>query len=69
MTFIDKGLEVVNCVVDGDNAVVNFDVRWDGLMAATLKVQTFTGVARIKLKRSPYEGWDIVQAIVPGWNA
>lgn len=68
MTFIDRDLEVVNCVVDGDHAVVDFNVRWDGLMAESLARKTFSGLARINLKRSPYEGWDIVQAAVPGWN-
>ncbi|HCV42574.1 MAG TPA: hypothetical protein DGH68_03750 [Bacteroidetes bacterium] len=68
MTFIHKRLDVVNCSIDMDCAVVHLDVRWDGLMADTLTRRTFSGIARIKLKRNPYEGWDVVQATVPGWN-
>jgi hypothetical protein len=68
MTFIDKSFEVIDCSVESDYASVHLDVRWDGLMANTLERRTFSGIARIKLKRSPYEGWDVVQATVPGWN-
>jgi hypothetical protein len=69
MTFIDKGVEPIDCVVDGDYATVRFSVRWAGLMAETLTKTTFSGVACVRMKRSPYQGWDVVQAIVPGWNA
>jgi len=67
MTFIDKNVEPIDCIVEGDYAMVRFNVRWDGL--DTLSRRKFSGIARIKMKRSPYEGWDVVQAVVPGWNA
>lgn len=69
VTFIDKRIAVVDCVVSRNYAQVQLEVRWDGLMAETLTRKTFMGIAQIKLKRSSYEGWDVVQAIVPGWNA
>jgi len=69
MTFIDKGIEPIDCVIDGDYATVRFSVRWAGLMAETFTKTTFSGVARIKMKRTPYQSWDVVQASVPGWNA
>jgi hypothetical protein len=69
MTFIEKGIEPIDCVVDGDYATVRFSVRWAGLMAETLTKTTFSGVACIKMRRSPYQGWDVIQAVVPGWNA
>jgi hypothetical protein len=69
MTFIDKGVEPIDCVMNGEYATVRFSVRWAGLMAETLTKTTFSGVACIRMKRSPYQGWDVVQAIVPGWNA
>lgn len=69
MTFIEKSAEDIDCRVDGDYATVRFEVSWDGLMAESLKRETFSGVASVRMKRSPYTGWDVVQAIVPGWNA
>lgn len=69
MTFIEKDIEIAGCEVEGDYATVSLSVAWDGLMADTLTRRTFSGIARLKLKRSPYGGWDVVQAIVPGWNA
>jgi len=69
VTFIEKGIEPIDCVIDGDYATVRFSVRWAGLMAETLAKATFSGVACIRMKRSPYQGWDVVQAIVPGWNS
>jgi hypothetical protein len=69
MTFIEKGIESIDCVIDGDYATVRFSVRWTGLMAGTLTKKTFSGTACLKMKRSTYAGWDVVQAIVPGWNA
>ena len=69
MTFLEKHIEEADCSVDGDFATVTFDVTWDGLMAASLQRETFSGVATLRMKRSPYTGWDVVQAIVPGWNA
>lgn len=69
MTFVEKVIEPIDCAVDGDYAAVRFSVRWAGLMADTLTKTTFSGVASIKMKRSLYQGWDVVQAVVPGWNA
>lgn len=69
MTFVEKGIELIDSVSEGDIAAIRFSVRWTGLMADSFERKTFTGIARIKMKRSPYEGWDVVQAIVPGWNA
>jgi hypothetical protein len=69
VTFVEKGIEPIDCVVNGDCACVRLSVRWAGLMSETLTKETFSGVAYIKMKRSPYQGWDVVQAIVPGWNS
>ena len=69
MTFVEKGVELIDSEVEGEYATVRFSIRWTGLMADSFESKTFSGVARIKMKRSPYEGWDVVQAIVPGWNA
>lgn len=69
MTFLEKHFTATDCTVDGDYATVTFEVSWDGLMAASLQRETFSGIATLRMKRSPYTGWDVVQAIVPGWNA
>ncbi len=68
MTFVEKKVEPLECEVRGDYATTRFKVSWDGLMAESLRRETFSGIATVTMKRSPYEGWDVVQAIVPGWN-
>lgn len=53
--------EIGVCTVDGDNAYAEADVRW----TTTAGVIT-QGRATCWLIRSPYGGWDVVQASVPG---
>lgn len=69
LTFIEKDIKKIDCVVDGDYATVKIEVSWDGLMAESLERKSFSGFATLRMKRSAYSGWDVIQAIVPGWNA
>jgi len=69
MTFVKKDVACADCRVEGDSATVCFRVNWSGLMAESLKTASFSGLATLRMKRSSYGGWDVVQAVVPGWNA
>jgi hypothetical protein len=69
MTFAGKEIRLSDSVVDGTRAVVRFSISWDALMADSLARRTFSGIATVRLLKNPFSGWDVVQAIVPGWNA
>jgi hypothetical protein len=54
--------------VDGDTAEVNVTTAWQGLKNDGKTIVRKTGSSKIHLKRSPYSGWDVIQAEIPGWN-
>jgi len=67
-TISSSNIDVTQCVVEGDYAVVKYNTDWTGFEAGTMKRVAASGEARLRMKRSPYGGWDVVQASVPGWN-
>jgi hypothetical protein len=69
MTFAGKEVVMEDAVVEGERAMVRFTVQWEGLMADTLAMKTFSGMATVRLRKNIVLGWDIVQAMIPGWNA
>ena len=69
MMFDEKSIEPMDCNVEGDYASASFNITWDALMADDSLRKTYSGIAHLRMKRSVYDGWDVVQAIVPGWNA
>ncbi len=54
--------------VDGDYAQVNLTTAWQGLKNDGKTIVRKTGSSKIYLQRSPYSGWDVIQAEIPGWN-
>jgi hypothetical protein len=54
--------------VDGDYAEVNVTTAWQGLKNDGKTIVRKTGTSKISLERSPYSGWDVIQAEIPGWN-
>ncbi|PYV43615.1 MAG: hypothetical protein DMG06_09925 [Acidobacteria bacterium] len=61
-------INVTRCRVEGDYATVEAETSWEGLNAETMAIVSASGPSAIRLKRSPYGGWDVVQAKVAGWN-
>ncbi len=61
-------IDVVGSVVEGEYATVEAETSWEGLEAATLALVAKAGRSIIRLKRSPNEGWDVIQATVAGWT-
>jgi hypothetical protein len=52
--------------VNGNYAEAEIDTAWSGTSPDTGGVDGRSGIARVRLKRSPYGGWDVVQARIPG---
>jgi hypothetical protein len=63
--FLDWDAEVTHCSIDDGHASIVARVFWTGLDAATLRKNSASGSALIRLKRSE-TSWQIVQADIPG---
>jgi len=61
-------IHVTRCKVEGDYATVEAETSWEGLNAETMAIDSASGPSVVRLKRSPYGGWDVVQAKVAGWK-
>ncbi len=68
VAFPESKHEPLDCSVDGDYAVVRLHSSWSGLQAVSMKQVSHSGVTVLRMKRSPYGGFDVVQANVVGWN-
>ncbi len=61
-------LEPKSSKVDGDYADAVIDTIWEALDANTAQIVIHTGKSNLRLKRSPYGGWDVIQANIVGIN-
>lgn len=61
--------KILSCSVEGDGAIVTIQIEWTGIVDEKLPPLSNSGVSAVRLVKSQYGGWDVVQAIVPGWNA
>lgn len=59
---------ILDCTVEGDYATVRVQTEWRGLDAAADHYITHSGVSVLRLKKSPYNGYDVIQANVVGWE-
>ncbi len=62
----ERTIIALACEVNGDNAVTQCSVTFIGLLHGCSDPIKTTGRAVLKLIRSPYGGWDVVHATVPG---
>ena len=61
-------VDAEEATVDGDDAQVKMNTVWEGLKNDGVTITRETGISVIRLKRSPYSGWDVIQAEIAGWN-
>jgi hypothetical protein len=61
-------VQAEEATVDGDDAQVDVTTVWQGLKNDGKTIARKTGVSKVWLKRSPYSGWDVIQAKIAGWN-
>lgn len=66
--FSSRKHELVDCTPDGDYATVRFRTEWTGLDATSNNFVTHSGESVLRMKKSPYGGCDVVQAVVVGWE-
>ena len=61
-------VQVEKATVNGDHAQVEVATVWQALKNDGKTIVRETGTSDIFLKRSPYSGWDVIQAKIVGWN-
>jgi len=55
--------------IEGNYASVEVDVAWAGLNKQEQAMRRHNGTSVLRLKRNPDIGWDVIQAIIVGWNS
>jgi len=58
-----------DCALDGEYATVRLEGGWSGVIAESMAPISHMGLVTLKLKKSPYGGYDVTQAIIPGFVA
>jgi len=61
-------LQPLDAQVDGDYATVDIDTTWESLDTALAQVVIHSGISKMRMKRSEYGGWDVIQANIVGWD-
>jgi len=61
--------DIFSLNIEGDYAAVKVDVSWAGLNKQEGAMMRYRGTSTLRLKRSLDIGWDVIQAIIVGWNS
>jgi hypothetical protein len=65
--FTNHTSECAGCSLDGEYATVTFQTEWSGLRAGSMESVSLKGVSELGMKKSPYGGYDVVRASIPGF--
>ena len=68
-TITDVKLNALNCTINDNYATVDVATTWTSVRTDPEDEYQYFGRAHMRLKRNRYDGWDIIQAIVPGWDS
>lgn len=68
LSFDSPEIDLESWNIDGDTASVMGRITWKGTVEQEGAPVVHTGIFSMKLVRSPWGGWEILQVIVPGWN-
>jgi hypothetical protein len=60
--------EIRSMAINGDEADVDVDTFWQAIPKDKKSVVKNKGVTKLRLARSPYGGWGVIQAEIPGWD-
>lgn len=67
--FTFQKFECCTCALDGQYATVRLEGEWSGVLANSMASVSHKGVADIRLKKSPYGGYDVLKVSIPGFGA
>jgi hypothetical protein len=65
--FVGHTFECIGCSLGGEYATVKLHGDWSGLTARSMEPVSYQGVSELKLKKSPYGGYDVIQINIPGF--
>jgi hypothetical protein len=65
--FTFHKFQCLSCALDGEYATVRLEGEWSGVIADSMAQVTHRGVAELRMKKSPYGGYDVIRANVPGF--
>ncbi len=66
--FSHHAFECIACTVEGDYATLIFAGTWNGLCSGSMESVAHRGHSTLKMKKSPYGGYDVIQADIVGWE-
>lgn len=61
-------IELTEVRIEHDDAFAQAHIEWSGKTDNQSPPLSSKGTATLRLRRCSYGGWDVYQAIVPGWN-
>ncbi|MGB2867739.1 MAG: hypothetical protein WBD36_04765 [Bacteroidota bacterium] len=64
--FTEHQVECTDCTLDGDYATVRVKIQWSALLAGTMDPVLYKEVGELRVKRSPYGGYNVVKARILG---
>ena len=67
--FTFQKFECCKCALDGQDATVRLEGEWSGVLADSMAPVSHKGVAELRMKKSPYGGYDVVKVSIPGFDA
>jgi len=67
--FTNRTFDCTDCTVEGEYATVIFQGEWTGLVSGSMESVTLKGGFNLRLKKSPYGGYDIIQVSLPGFDS
>lgn len=65
--FTSNKFECIGCSLEGEYALVTLQGEWAGLKAESLESVSHRGECLLKMKKSPYGGYDLIQVNIPGF--
>ena len=64
----DYSIEIKEMTINGDNATVEVHTIWHAIPRNENVVLKKEGISKLRLVRSPYGGWGVIQAKIAGWH-
>jgi hypothetical protein len=61
--------DITNVDIEDNYAAVEVNISWAGLNEQEQAMRRYHGSSTLRLKRSLDIGWDVIQAVVVGWNS
>ena len=66
--FTHHAFECVKCTLEGESAEATMQGMWTALKTGSLEAVSFEGECMVKMTRSPYGGYDVIQFSLPGFE-